>query len=96
MLRKVLISETNVFDSETGQFIGYVCHQSPEMADIMLHDGTHIIAYYGTIDDYNQFYTICMNFHQCGINCIGIGLPPGIACYYNSIAISRAGYYVNV
>lgn len=94
MLKRVSINGSSVIDVETRGFIGYVYYANPKLIDIMLQDGTHIFAYYGSIDDYGKFYTFCANTSQCGKTCKG-NPPIGVACIYNKVAISRAAFYVN-
>ena len=95
MLRRISITGPNVFDAETNAFIGYVYTANQSQIDIVLPNGSHIFAYYVSLDYYGNFYTFCTNTSQCGTTCKGTP-PPGVACWYNKVALSRAAFYVDM
>lgn len=95
MLKKISFNGLSVIDVESQGFIGYVYSANQNLIDIMLQDGSHIFAYYGSIDNYGNFYTFCTNTSRCGKTCKGTP-SPGVACIHNKVALSRAAFYVDI
>ena len=95
MLKKISFNGPNVFDAETNAFIGQIYSVNQQLVDIVSQDGSHIYAYYGALDNFGNFHTICTNNTQCGISC-KYTPPPKVACRYNRVAVFRAAFYVDI
>ena len=90
-----VIFESNIVKSEaTGIAVGRIEPSNDSCIDVILNNGCHVYAHYGTTDDEGKFFIFCRNTFACGKSCFG-GEENDLSCRYNRKGTKNAGYYVD-
>ncbi len=93
-MEKVTFEGNVVKSAATGNIVGRIEPSTDQCIDVILNNGCHQYAYYGTCDDSGNFFNFCRNTYACGQHCFGRG-DDDLSCRYNRKGTANAGYYVD-
>ena len=93
MMKKIELIGKEVFLAETTKKVGEIQPSRDMCIDVILNNGCHVYAYYGTTDIHGDFYNLCKTTSRCGNQCFKARTP---GCRYNRANAARAGYYADV
>ncbi len=93
-MEKVTFDGDVVRSAKTGLVVGHIQPSRDQCIDVLLNNGMHQYAYYGTMSDTGEFFSFCRNTSACEKYCHGRG-ENDLSCRYNRKGTANAGYYVN-
>lgn len=94
MMEKVIFEGNVVKSAITGNVVGHIEPSQDQCIDVILNNGCHQYAYYGTSDNEGNFFSFCRNTSACGKYCHGKD-ENDLSCRYNRKGTANAGYYVD-
>ena len=93
-MEKVVFDGDIVRSAVTGDVVGHTIPSTDQCIDVILNNGCHQYAYYGTVDDETgEFFIFCHDTRACGKYCRGKG-EKDLSCRHNRRGTANAGYYV--
>lgn len=91
-MEKVIFEGNVVKSATTNKVVGKIIPSRDQCIDVILNNGCHQYAYYGTADDEGNFFNFCRDTRSCGHSCYAANNPK---CRYNRKYQHNAGYYVD-